>query len=131
MTDPRLDSLCAAVSGSVMQGHLTEFAHWVKLSGTADELRSLDHVRARMAEYGYRTELIMHDAYISLPGKARVEGLPGGLEVVEFHGCRCPVRDGDQNSSRMRCLRRESLVETLLSLMPSTSAISRWLRSSR
>jgi hypothetical protein len=92
MTDPRLDSLCAAVSSNVMQGHLTEFARWVKLSGTADELRSLDHVRARMAEYGYRTELIMHDAYISLPGAASVVADGKALAAITHsHGRPSPA----------------------------------------
>ena len=56
-----------------MMAHLREFARWVKLSGTADELRSLQYVRSKMDEYGYRTQFLMHDAYISLPGAASVE----------------------------------------------------------
>ena len=42
------------------------------LSGSADELTSLQTVRQRIESYGYRTNLIMHDAHISLPGRARV-----------------------------------------------------------
>jgi hypothetical protein len=52
---------------------MNELARWIKLSGTPDELQSLRYFRAKLDEYGYRTELIMHDAYISLPGKARVD----------------------------------------------------------
>jgi hypothetical protein len=73
MPDPTLASLCNAVSGPGMMAHLREFARWVKLSGTPDEMASLRYVRARLDEYGYRTKLILHDAYISLPGAARVE----------------------------------------------------------
>ncbi|MCC7425870.1 MAG: M28 family peptidase [Alphaproteobacteria bacterium] len=68
-----ISTLTAAVSGPGMMAHLNEFARWTKLSGTRDELESLRYVQARMDEYGYRTMLLMHDAYIGLPGKARVE----------------------------------------------------------
>ena len=72
MSDPR-DALCDAVDGSVLMGHMRELARWVKLSGTPDELASLRYFQARMDEYGYRTDLLLHDAYISLPGAARVD----------------------------------------------------------
>ena len=73
MSDPVRRSLCEAVEGSILMGHMRELARWVKLSGTPDELQSLRYFQARLDEYGYRTKLIMHDAYISLPGKARVD----------------------------------------------------------
>ena len=78
MADPAPSALCAAVSATVMQGHLREFARWVKLSGTPEELQSLRTVQARLDEYGYRTQMLMHDAYISLPGRASVvaDGAP-------------------------------------------------------
>ena len=43
-----------------------------KLSGTPDELASMTDIRAKLDTYGYRTALLSHDAYISLPGTARV-----------------------------------------------------------
>ena len=73
MTDPALIDLVGAVSGDAMMGHLQAFAKWVKLSGTAEEMQSLRYVRERLDGYGYRTDLVMHDAYISLPGAAKVE----------------------------------------------------------
>ena len=73
MTDAVRKSLCDAVDGSILMGHVQELAHWVKLSGTPEELQSLRYFQNRLDEYGYRTRLIMHDAYISLPGKARVD----------------------------------------------------------
>ena len=73
MSDPVRRSLCEAVDGSILMGHMQELARWVKLSGTPDELQSLRYFQAKLDEYGYRTRLIMHDAYISLPGKARVD----------------------------------------------------------
>jgi hypothetical protein len=73
MPDATLASLSNAVSGPGMMAHLREFARWIKLSGMPDELQSLSYVHARLDEYGYRTKLLSHDAYISLPGRSRVE----------------------------------------------------------
>lgn len=73
MPDVTRRSLAEAVDAAQLMQHAGEFARWVKLSGTADELRSLDYVQAQLDSYGYRTERILHDAYISLPGAARVD----------------------------------------------------------
>jgi hypothetical protein len=56
-----------------MFNHLTEFARRVKLSGTPEELESFRYLQHTLDGYGYRTTLLQHDAYISLPGKARVD----------------------------------------------------------
>jgi hypothetical protein len=72
MTDALPESLSAAVSGPAMMANLKEIARWVKLSGTREELEALRFVEARMKDYGFRTQILMHDAYISLPGKASV-----------------------------------------------------------
>jgi len=53
--------------------HIGEFARRVKLSGTPEELESFHYLQAQMASYGYRTRLLSHDAFISLPGAAKVE----------------------------------------------------------
>jgi hypothetical protein len=66
-------SLCAAVSGPTLMEHCRDFALRVKLSGTPDELASLQTVQAALDGFGYRTTLLRHDAYIGLPGPARVE----------------------------------------------------------
>ncbi|WP_229681632.1 M28 family peptidase [Neoroseomonas lacus] len=55
-----------------MMANLTRIAGWVKLSGTAEELEGLRFLEERMASYGWRTAIEMHDAYISLPSAARV-----------------------------------------------------------
>ncbi len=72
MITPALQSLCDAVSKTVMHGHLQEFSRWVKLSGSVEERKSFAYLQARLDEWGFRTRLIDHDAYISLPGKATV-----------------------------------------------------------
>ena len=78
-TDAVLDRLCAAVDGRTMMRHLEEFARRVKLSGTPEELESFHYLKSCLDGYGYRTNLILHDAYISLPGKARLES--GGRDL--------------------------------------------------
>jgi len=73
MSEQLRRTLCQSVDGGILMGHMRELARWVKLSGTPDELQSLKYFQAKLDEYGYQTKLIMHDAYISLPGKARVD----------------------------------------------------------
>src|SRR5262249_2907128 len=73
MAAPVIEKLCDAVSGPTMMGHLEQFARWQKPSGTPEERASLRYVQERLDGFGFATRLIEHDAYISLPGKARVE----------------------------------------------------------
>lgn len=70
---PDARAFSAAVSAEVMMENLRGFAQWQKLAGTPGEMESLGFLRQRLDSYGYRTELLHHDAYISLPGPARVE----------------------------------------------------------
>jgi len=67
------DTLSAAVSGSLLMEHAQEFTKRVKLSGTPEELESFRYLQQRMADFGYRVALLSHDAYISLPGRSRIE----------------------------------------------------------
>ena len=55
-----------------MMAELAVLAQWVKLSGTADEAISLRHIRTQLESLGFRTEILHHDAYISLPGASTV-----------------------------------------------------------
>ena len=73
MMNEHIARLCASVDPGMMMRHLEEFARRMKLSGTAEELESFRYLKATLDGYGYQTELILHDAYISLPGRARVE----------------------------------------------------------
>jgi hypothetical protein len=72
MPEGTIQTMRAAVSQPVMMGHLEQMARWVKLSGTADELKSLAYVQSSLDAWGFETNLILHDAFISLPGKASV-----------------------------------------------------------
>jgi hypothetical protein len=73
MTTTDIQGLCDAVDSAGMMRQLEQLARWVKLSGTAEEAESLDFIRGLLDGYGYRTTLLEHDAYISLPLAARVE----------------------------------------------------------
>lgn len=69
---PGFAELAAQVDGPRMMAHLKVFDRWTKHSGTPEELESLKYVEAEMKAYGFKTELILHDAYISLPGAASI-----------------------------------------------------------
>jgi len=72
MTRSHLETLLTSLSGPLMMEHMDVFARWTKHSGTPEELESLRYVERRMQEYGFTTNLLLHDAYISLPGPAKV-----------------------------------------------------------
>jgi hypothetical protein len=65
--------IAADIDGDRLMRHLAEFARWTKHAGSVGELDSLRYIRSRLDESGYATELISHDAYISLPGAASIE----------------------------------------------------------
>jgi hypothetical protein len=57
-------------------------ARWVRLSGTEDELEAVGYVRTLLDGYGLETEVIFHDAYVSLPGAASFETEEGTLPCI-------------------------------------------------
>lgn len=67
------DNLGAEVSSEELMSHMEVFAQWVKLSGTADEAKAFQYVDSKLTDYGFRTQTLFHDAYISLPGDASVD----------------------------------------------------------
>jgi len=69
---PGLSDLAAQLDGPRMWRHLEVFDRWTKYSGSPEERESLKYVEAEMRAYGFATRLILHDAYISLPGAASV-----------------------------------------------------------
>ena len=73
-------TLRAQMDGALMWRHLEVFDRHCKEAGSAGERESLAYIEAQMREYGYDTELILHDAYISLPGAARV--VVDGAEIA-------------------------------------------------
>jgi hypothetical protein len=75
-------SLTVLVSGKELMRHCREFAKRVKLSGTPEELESFRYLKRCLDRYGYRTKLISHDAYISLPGQSKVEANGGVINSI-------------------------------------------------
>lgn len=71
-----------AVSGARMMADLREIARWVKLSGTEEEAEALRLISQRLRDAGFRTATLLHDAYISLPGPARVEVDNEALDAI-------------------------------------------------
>ncbi|TCR66599.1 M28 family peptidase [Bosea sp. BK604] len=65
-----------------LMAHIAEFAKRIKLSGTPEELESFRYLEATMRGYGYRTQLLQHDAYISLPGSSRL--VVDGVEIASI-----------------------------------------------
>jgi hypothetical protein len=88
-----LESLRGAVDGPRMMRNLTGFAPWVKLSGTPEELEGMGFLREHLEAAGYRTQLLSHDAFISLPGPARVE-VDGAVLVAITHSMSRPSAPG-------------------------------------
>lgn len=48
-------------------------ARWVRLSGSPEELEAARWLQGVLDGYGLATELLLHDAYISIPGRAHLE----------------------------------------------------------
>jgi hypothetical protein len=85
--------LAAGVDAGRLMADLGWIAARVRLSGTAEELESFRLLEAAMARAGFRTELISHDAYISLPGRSAVR--VDGTEVVSItHSMSQPTPPG-------------------------------------
>lgn len=73
------EALVSQVSGPNLMAYTHEIARYDKASGSTDERRAFDYLQRLLDSFGVTTRLIEHDAYISLPGPARilVEGGPG------------------------------------------------------
>lgn len=76
-----LQQVLAEVDRNQLWRHIEEFAKHTKVAGTAEELVSLRYVEAEMQALGFATQLILHDAYISLPEPGAKVAL-GGVEVA-------------------------------------------------
>ena len=59
-----------AVSETRLVDHNRAIARWTRLSGTPDERAAAAYAEEHLKGCGYATRLLMHDAYISLPGTA-------------------------------------------------------------
>jgi len=61
---------------TVSQSKLTTFnrtiARWTRLSGSAGERSAAEYVATQLLRCGFETQILMHDAFISLPGRAEL-----------------------------------------------------------
>ena len=72
MTTAVVDQLYSAVDEKALMAHVREFARWQKLSGSKDELANVAYLQKQLDDLGYETQLVLHDAYVSLPLGAKV-----------------------------------------------------------
>lgn len=119
--------IVARVDGALLMGHCEEFAKRVKLSGSKEEKESFRYLEKCMKGYGFRTELIEHDAYISLPGASRVEADGKTLASITHSfsrsspagGLTAPLIDlgdgGPQDFARAECRGKIVLVNGIAS----------------
>ncbi len=63
----------AGVSGPQLMAYTRAIARWVRLSGEPDEREAFEYAEGVLRGLGLSTQLVDHDAFISLPGPARME----------------------------------------------------------
>lgn len=86
------------VDASKLVGHVEEFAKREKLSGTPAELDNVRYLQACLDAIGYRTTLIRHPAYISLPGAARLQAGGATPACITHSFSRASGADGVRGS---------------------------------
>ncbi len=59
-----------AVNRENLMATVNEIAKFERLSGSKDELEAFKLIEKKMQGYGFKTSLVLHDAYISLPVSA-------------------------------------------------------------
>jgi Peptidase family M28 len=94
MTMPLTDferELCEEASADRLMELTRGIARWVRLSGSPEELEAAQYLRGVLDGYGLTTELIFHDAYISLPGPAHVELADGTRLPCITHSFAAPT----------------------------------------
>ncbi|MDR7543084.1 MAG: M28 family peptidase [Armatimonadota bacterium] len=109
------------VSATRLMADLEALAQWARLSGTPEELKAFKYVRRQLQAAGCKTTLIMHDAYISLPGPAALAAtVPGTGTSVTFpcitHSFSAST--GDQAISATACYAGDGRPEDLVCVQP-------------
>src|SRR5438093_6917986 len=83
--DRETTHLVDSVSTDRLMEDTREIARWVRLSGSPEERRAFAYIERRLREAGLRTQLLEHDALISLPQSAalrRLEPDPGEIPCI-------------------------------------------------
>lgn len=73
MIEKEEDLLVDKVNGKNLMVYTREIARWVRVSGTKDEVKSLEYCKKVLEGFGYKTRLTFHPGFISVPLKAYVE----------------------------------------------------------
>ncbi|MGH2404057.1 MAG: M28 family peptidase, partial [bacterium] len=79
-TDGKPDVPYDRVSRDRLMADVEAIAGWVRLSGTPEELAAFKYAQRQLRASGCRTQLLTHDAYISLPGPASLVVTSAGGE---------------------------------------------------
>ncbi len=61
-----------------MMADVNALSQWVRLSGTPEELEAFRYTQRQLKAAGVKTTLLLHDAFISLPGPAGLHVTPAG-----------------------------------------------------
>jgi hypothetical protein len=61
------------VSRENLMEHTRTITRWKRHAGTPEELEAARYMEAELARMGYTTRMILHDAYISVPGEATLQ----------------------------------------------------------
>ncbi len=67
------DRLVSEVDGKKLMEYTAGIAQWVRISGTKEEVESLEYCQKILDGFGYTTKLVKHPALISYPKKSFVE----------------------------------------------------------
>src|SRR5947209_3420767 len=89
--------LVDSVSTDRLMEDTREIARWVRLSGSPEERRAFAYIERRLREAGLRTQLLEHDALISLPQSAALrlsDPDPDDIPCITHSFAVCAPRDG-------------------------------------
>lgn len=96
-------SICDAISRDRLMEVTERLATWVRLSGSPAELEAAAYVRGLLDEAGLETAFGPHDAYISLPGPARLETEDGATLPCITHSFAAPTGPGGLEGEVVDC----------------------------
>jgi hypothetical protein len=80
--DPIIEQkMIDGVSGANLMDTVRILSQWERTSGSLDETLSFRWIERRLQEFGFRTDLTFHEAYISIPVSARLTVENDGSEI--------------------------------------------------
>lgn len=76
-----------------LMNHTKKISGWQRFSGTEEELEAFRYMEEMLRSFGCRTELVLHDAYISLPVSSKL--ILNGEEVPSRTHSMVPTTEPD------------------------------------